>query len=155
MRKFGKSFHCIGYVESDPGPGLYDCWSVYIARTRDGKFYAYQSGADTDFGLGNAKEAFEWILGESGLTDTAEAALALEGKRGFRELCQRLCGDTQTHESNASQRAYLIDHGVDPTVVDDLERMQKYHIDKGDYRTLGEIYGLEIGALPEEDPEDP
>ena len=58
-----------------------------------------------------------------------------------------------THESNASQRAYLVDHGVDPAVVDDLEDLQKQLMERGQYRTLDEIYGLEIGELPEEGPD--
>lgn len=150
MRKFGKSFHCIGNVESDPGPGLYDCWSVYIARTRDGKFHAYQSGADTDFELGNAKEAFQWILSESGITDAGEPAINLQSIRGFRELYQLLHGEAERQGSNAFQRAYLVDHGVDPCVVDDLEEMQERFQKQGTYRTLEEIYGMEVGALPEE-----
>lgn len=86
MRKYRKTFHCIESVDSDSCPGLSDSWDVYIARTRDGRFFAYQSGADTDFELGSAKDAFEWIQEESGIDDLWTVAGNLEGIRGFGAL---------------------------------------------------------------------
>jgi hypothetical protein len=90
MRKYGKTFHSIGSVDSDPCPGLSDSWDVYIARTRDGRFFAYQSGADEDFELGNSQSAFEWIQEGSGLVDFFAIIEKLERIRGFRSLCKLL-----------------------------------------------------------------
>jgi hypothetical protein len=90
MRKYRRTFHCIGSVDSDPCPGLSDSWDVFIARTRDGRFFAYQSGADTDFELGGAKEAFEWIQQESGIDDLWTVAGNLKGIRGFGALVKLL-----------------------------------------------------------------
>ncbi len=90
MRKYRKTFHGIGSVDSDSCPGLSDSWDVFIARTRDGRFFAYQSGADTDFEMGSAKEAFEWIQEESGIDDLWTVAGNLEDIRGFGALVKLL-----------------------------------------------------------------
>lgn len=90
MRKYCKTFHFIGSVDSDSCPGLSDSWDVFIARTRDGRFFAYPSAADTDFELGSAKDVFEWIQEESGIDDLWTVAESLEGIRGFGALVKLL-----------------------------------------------------------------
>ena len=94
-----RAWKYIGRVFSDPCPGLSDFWDVYIARTKDNRFFILKSGSEDDFEVGSAKEAFEvgsakeaaeWIRDESCLFDICEVAECLEGIRGYATLVHHL-----------------------------------------------------------------
>ena len=103
-------WHSLGYVFSDPGPGMAQGWSVSIAKNDDETFCVLKSSPSEDeedqdeyfetdaSEIGDAKEAAYWIEMESGLSDMSEVSKAIENAQGFELIIRYLKGEMDDDE---------------------------------------------------------
>ena len=66
MGKNSITWHYLGHMSSDGGPGASQSWHTSLGRDKDGNYHASVRGTDGegDWEIGTAKDVIEWLNDE-------------------------------------------------------------------------------------------
>ena len=95
-----RNWHLIKRYHSDGGPGMSGFWDIYIARSRDGIYYLKIDtpepedpdswNEDYPGEVGTESELLHFISKEMNYIELHEIIQAVQGIRGFGNLCRMI-----------------------------------------------------------------